>query len=941
MVLAGPVLAGPAELGAAGDQVDLAGQLKQIDGLMATGKFQAALTAARQAVSAAADRGEAALQATALLRESDALYYLGRRAETLAPMEQALALYQAVADTAGIGRTYYSLAYYYERTEPARMLDLLAEGKRYAAAVDDKRLLMNIANAAGVARWNQGDYDVAQQHFEESAALAREREDDPALASANHNLGLIDYHRGDGKSALVHYRQALAALEQAGNQHSVAVVLGNMGNAYLALGDPEQGLACYDRALTIDRASQYQRGIATQLENLAGVNYVLGHIELARDQYQEALDIGNQLGDARIRVYTESELGLLAQEAGRTAEASRRYGTALALARDFGDPYALIDPLRRLAELRFQTGDVAAGWEYLREAESCADTCGATYPGGILAGIRGRQLAVAELLDEAIEAYEEAIARHEATHTRTSVFLWRAALADLHRRQGDTVAAREQYLLSLAAIEDLDALIASGDFRRYLFDQAAGVYRDFAAWLAATGDVRGAWRILDRGRARDLSFRLRQHARISAPEQAALDRLATLQKRLREESLSTQETDELRHWIAAAEAQYDRTRWVPPTGSARADTSAGDQPDPGSLVVMYSVRRDTLSVFSVWRGQYHLRRLPAATALLQRCAIFGDLVSDPASGRSWRPASRALGSLLLAPEMAGRRPDRVVILPDGDLWRLPFTALTLDDGSLLATGAAVSLAPALRTLDDIARRPLADQRAILAVACTSDGRVGLPAAAPEARLVAGRGSPAVLLVDQGEGAFKAQDLSQVQIIHFASHILADLRQPHGSGIELGADQDNDGVLRAREIYRLPLAARLTVVSGCRSGDGGTVSGEGLLGLSHALLSAGSRSVVLSRWDLADRGAAFFMANLYDALRRAPVDAALMSARKACLESRHWSHPAYWATYFVAGDGSQKCVFAGRRRILGFVLLGCGVLIGGMAWRFRFGRKETH
>ncbi len=922
------ILAGPA---------DLAGELERINSMISAGQFREALDAALETADHAATAGATTDQATALLRISDALYYLGRRAETLPPMEQALALYQAAADTAGIGRTFYSLAYYFERTDPERMFTLLSEGKKYASAVQDKRLLMNIANAAGVARWNQGNYDAATIHFEESIALARERRDDAALASANQNLGLIDYHRGDGRKALEHYRQALSALEKTGNSHGVAVVLGNMGNAYLALGDPESGRECYDRALFIDRENDYQRGISTMLENLAGVNFLLGRVDLARDQFTEALAISERSGDIRTQVFTRLGLGLIALEEGRPEQGLRQYATALELARNLGDPYALIDPLQRLAELAFRSGDDTAGREYLREARQCAADCGATYSGGILAAMLGERLAAEGQVAAAIATYEKALTQHEATHIRTHVFLWCADLAALYRQQGDPVAAEAQYRLSLAAIEDLDAVIATGDFRRYLFNQAAGVYRDFADWTADRGDLAGAWRILEQGRARDLSFRLLQNrarAVVSGPEQASLSRLAALQKRWREESLTPDQRSELLLWISSAEAQYDRTRWRPSPDPLVPLATSSYQPDSGTLLLTYSLGNDTLQVFSAWDGTYQRRQVPAARALMRRCSIFSDLVSDPATGDTWRAASRSLAAVLLAPEMAAHRPDRVVIMPDRELWGLPFTALTLFDGTLLAEAAAVSLTPAVRTLAEISRRPPAARDAILAVACTrysvpadsSSGLVNIPAAGDEAARVARRSDPSVLLVNTSEGSFKAQDLPRMQIIHFASHILADPRRPNRSGIILGPDQDNDGVLRAREIYRLPLDTRLTVVSGCRSGDGGTVPGEGLLGLSHALLSAGSRAVVLSRWNLADRGAAFFMEKMYDALGDNPADIALQQARLACLDSPDWRHPAYWSTYFLAGDGSQQCDFRPRALIRGLVLLGCGVLL---------------
>ena len=916
---------------------DLPAALERIDALMTAGDFPAALEAAEAAVASAAAAGDLRAQATAELRVSDALYYLGRREETLAPMERALALYQQIGDLEGIGRSYYSLAYYYERSESAKMIELLEKGRLYAEQAGDSRLTMNIANAMGVALWSMGRYDEASASLEQSIAIAREAGNGPALASANQNLGLIHLHRGENLDALEHFSQALAELEKAGNTHGVAVVLGNMGNAYLSLRDLEAALDCYRRALQRHRQNGYLRGVAIQLNNLASLHEMLEEFAEAGPLRREAVEIATEVNDQRTLIGALTALGQLALAGSDPVGAEAFFSDALAHARTYGDPDLTARPLQNLAAMHFAAGDTAGGWAQLAEAEDQAAQVGDTYILGSLQGMRADQLAALGRPRAAAAAYQAAVDLHEGTRTRTHVFLWRARLARQRIELGEPDLADHEFQLSLQAIDDLDALIATGNFRIRLFAQVARIFQDYAVWLASRGRETEAWEILERGRGRDLAFRLLQDrgvSEFSAGEMAALAKLSAFQRRLREEILDDGERAELLAMITAAETEYDRTRWAlggtAPSPRRPPDLSLGR----GQLAVLYSVFEDTLLVMSATGGGAQLRKVPEAAALMERCRLFSDLVFDPGSGDRHQAAGRSLFAALLGPEMERAAPARLVISPDKELWNLPFAALRTADGRYLGEAVPVSLVPTLGIAQELASRPPPAGRTILAVANSRfDDTAGgphsldpLPSALKEAEFVTGLGPDAVLLLDADEDRFKAADLRGVQLLHFATHTLVDPLHANRASIVLAAGGHQDGLLQAREIYRLPLDARLSVVSGCRSGDGGTVAGEGLLGLSHALLSAGSRCVVLSRRDIADEGAAFFMGRFHAALQSGSVEQALQSARLACLNSDRWSHPAWWAAFFVAGDGEQTLDLPGKKRAIPLPAVG-GVCLG--------------
>src|SRR4051812_13070584 len=116
------------------------------------------------------------------------------------------------------------------------------------------------------------------------------------------------------------------------------------------------------------------------------------------------------------------------------------------------------------------------------------------------------------------------------------------------------------------------------------------------------------------------------------------------------------------------------------------------------------------------------------------------------------------------------------------------------------------------------------------------------------------------------------------------------------------DGRDNGLLQAWEIFeQMRLDADLVVLSGCRTGLGQEVSGEGLLGLTRAFQYAGAHSVLASLWSVDDRRTAQLMKCFYEHLvSGASKDRALQMAQIELLRARS-APPFYWAGFSLIGD----------------------------------------
>jgi CHAT domain-containing protein len=77
----------------------------------------------------------------------------------------------------------------------------------------------------------------------------------------------------------------------------------------------------------------------------------------------------------------------------------------------------------------------------------------------------------------------------------------------------------------------------------------------------------------------------------------------------------------------------------------------------------------------------------------------------------------------------------------------------------------------------------------------------------------------------------------------------------------------------------------------------------MTGLSNIFLFAGSRSVLVSQWNINDRSTAVFMRHFYDSLASGrEVGAAVREAKIKMIRSKY-RHPFYWAAFSLIGCSS--------------------------------------
>jgi CHAT domain-containing protein len=161
-----------------------------------------------------------------------------------------------------------------------------------------------------------------------------------------------------------------------------------------------------------------------------------------------------------------------------------------------------------------------------------------------------------------------------------------------------------------------------------------------------------------------------------------------------------------------------------------------------------------------------------------------------------------------------------------------------------------------------------------------DSREDLPFAREEAQIVADAFAAKPLLGFDATPAALTQPTGKQpspDVLHIACHGYFDADEPLSSGIRLATPTGEESVLTAEAIFGLDLRCDLVVLSACESGVNSRHAGDELIGLTRALIYAGTPSVVVSLWRVEDLSTLVLMDSFYRCLKTLDKARALQQA----------------------------------------------------------------
>jgi CHAT domain-containing protein/tetratricopeptide (TPR) repeat protein len=799
---------------------------------------------------------------------------LGNYSKAIEHYQQGLVISRAIqarnleGDVLGtLGNAHHSLAEY------PKAIAYHQQHLAISREIKDRKGEGNALGNLGNAYHSLGDYTKAVEYHQQFAAIATEMKNRRSQGQAFLNLGLDYLYLGDYPKAIDYSQNSLAIAQEIKDHQTESSALGNLGLAYFSLGDYPQAIVYQQKFLALARKFKYRSGEGRALGNLGVAYYELRDYRKAIEYHQEYLVIARETQDPKSEGNALNNIGNAYNALGEYPQAIEYQQKRLAIARKIQDRQGESISLLNIGNTYSALGDYPKAIEYQQQSlKITREIKDSRSEGGLLNN-----------------------------------------LGFAFYKQGKFTAAESNLMEGIKVWESLRGKGLKDNDKISIFETQRGAYHTLQQVLIAQNKPDAALEISERGRGRAFVELLASRLSPTSQEQSSTPPNIAEIKRISKAQNSTLVQYSIIYdgFKVAGKQEVKESElyiWViKPTGEVtfrKADLKPLWQKENTTLDQIVTTSRESIGVRGTAFRGIEVSYNPDAPKAKNKLKRLHELLIDPIA------------------DLLPKNPNaRVTFIPQSSLFLVPFPALQDKDGKYLIEKHTILTSPSIQVLDltrkqkqRIGNKPIQGNNLLIVGNPTMPAvspKIGesprqlsaLPGAELEANAIANLFKAKPLTGNQATETEVTKRLSQAKFIHLATHGLFNDIQGLNSAIALAPGNKNnektDGLLTAGEILDLKLNAELVVLSACDTGRG-KISGDGVIGLSRSLISAGTPSVLVSLWAVPDAPTAELMTEFYQNLQKSPDKA--QALRQAMLKTmKQHPNPSAWAAFTLIGE----------------------------------------
>jgi CHAT domain-containing protein/Tfp pilus assembly protein PilF len=757
------------------------------------------------------------------------------------------------------------------------------------------------------------------------------------------NIGLYYWKHTDYSKALKYFQLAFGIAEKQRFLENLSDCIANISLIYSDLGDYEKALEYLLRVLKIDRELKIDYNIAIDLNNIGNVYLnegIRSNIDRcylnAFESFNESLRLVQKMKNIKIE-------SAILNNIGEVFYAQKNFDIALS-------NYDIA--LKKAIEIK-----------YIELISLLSNNIG------------NANLSLGYYF-RAIDSFNKAI--DLAIKINSGKILWEAyfGLGQCYERKGEKLKAIQYYNKSIEIIDEIRSQIYLDTFKTGYVRNKTKVYESLInlIWKMNKGEDRKSqedrmFHFIEKAKARafleclveskiDIQNNMNQAQREELNE--ASSRISSLYFELVKTGDIDQDSKNLKERLSQEEDNY--MRLISKMRAEFPGMASLISPEPYSLealqkyisdgqtvMVEYFLADQRSFMLFIAKNSLNIFPMPPRHKIENSIKAYLKYLASPSqTGFDGKIAAKRIFKELLYPleDQIYRGIEKLIIIPDGILYYLPFETLALTKtgqaSAYLIDRYQVSYAPSASVLMFLNEKkenkgsykgllafgdPVYQYRVPSDSGITGSGNIladiymaqgfafsPIPFSRDEIKAISKYFPKDQRFVYLGKEAreevIKRGPHKNYQIIHFACHGLLDEQQPIRSALVLSQDLKNedDGFLQVRELYNLRLSSNLVILSACQTGKGAMEKGEGILGLPRIFFYSGARSVLSTLWPINDKSTASFMKKFYAYLAKGISKAlALRLAKQEMIHSKY-SHPYYWAGYVLNGESDSSVNF---------------------------------
>ncbi|MBH8562824.1 CHAT domain-containing protein [Nostoc sp. CENA67] len=756
-----------------------------------------------------------------------------------------------------------------------------------------------------------GQYKAALEFFQQALVIYQQIGDRNGEALSLNYIAIVERARGDYIQALKFYNQALNIFRELGDRLNEGTALNNIGKVYEGLGQYPQALEFYQQALAIRRQVGDKSGEGFTLGDLGSINTNLGQYPQALNFFQQSLDIFRQIGDQRQEALTLNSIGTYYRTIDQYPKALEYYQQAFVIFKKLGIRRGEGTSLNNIGDFRRNQGEFSQAQELFQQALAIFKEVGDRTGEGVALSNIGRVYNHQGQYPQALKFFGEALAIFREVGDKVGEARTLRYIGSTFYQSGKFVEAEKTLRDGIELLESLRPRLSDAN-KISIFETQTATYQLLQKVLIAQNKSNEALEISERGRARAFVQLLqsRLSPSLQSDENIPIVKTEEIQKNAKTQNSTLIQYSIISDGFQVAGQQKTQESelyiWViKPTGEVtfrKVDLKPLWQKHNTSLKDLITTTRASMGIDDKSRSMFDVK------------------IVNPQDEKVQKQSLQTLHKLLIQPiaDLLPTDPNqRVVFVPQGDLFLVPFPALLDEKDKYLIEKHTILTSPSIQVLEltrqqrnkvkqsSVSEALVVGNPTMPNFAAKIDEKpqklATLPGAKREAEAIAPILNTKALTGDAAtETAIKAK-LPQAKIIHLATHGLFDDFQGLQSAIALAPSKQDDGLLTAEEILDLKLNADLVVLSACNTGRG-RITGDGVIGLSRSLFIAGTPSVIVSLWSVPDSPTAELMTEFYTNLNQNKLNKA-QALRQAMLKikQQYPNKPLNWAAFTLIGE----------------------------------------
>lgn len=214
----------------------------------------------------------------------------------------------------------------------------------------------------------RGRYDEAMQYLQIASGLFDSIDDPLGIAKVSGSLGNLFFRRANYDEAERYYRRSLDTGFSEMGTVSSAQTVSFLGLTYMNRGQYEEGIKLIKAQIPLHENNNDLMGLANLHTNLGIVYFESGDYHSAKEEYEKGLLLSDRLGNKQLQAIGTGCLGTVLEKQGQYKEAMALFQQDLELCRELGDWQGIAIAEGLVGELYRITGEFAEAIPHLNQS---------------------------------------------------------------------------------------------------------------------------------------------------------------------------------------------------------------------------------------------------------------------------------------------------------------------------------------------------------------------------------------------------------------------------------------------------------------------------------------------------------------------------------------------------------------------------------------------